>query len=39
MFPYQFKPPETFVRHELSNKLAKTDSESDWQEVNYKKSQ
>ena len=31
------KPPETFARPESSNKLAKTDSESDWQEVNYKK--
>ena len=31
------KPPETFARPYLSNKIAKTDSESDWQEVNYKK--
>ena len=31
------KPPEIFARPELSNISAKTDSESDWQEVNYKK--
>ena len=31
------KPPETLARCELSNKLSKTDSESDWQQVNYKK--
>ena len=36
------KPPETIARPDLSNKIAKTDSESDWQEVtnlisNYKK--
>ena len=33
------KPPETLARSELSNKVAKTDSESDWQQVNYKKNQ
>ena len=31
------KPPETLARSELSKKLAKTDSESDWQQVSYKK--
>ena len=31
------KPPETLPRAKSSNKLAKIDSESDWQEVNYKK--
>ena len=31
------KPPETLACAKLSNKLAKTDSELDWQEVNYKK--
>ena len=31
------KPPETFACPDLSNKIAKTDTELDWQEVNYKK--
>ena len=31
------KPPKTLARAKSSNKLAKSDSESDWQEVNYKK--
>ena len=31
------KIPETLARPKLSNKQAKPDSETDWQEVNYKK--
>ena len=31
------KPPETLARAKSSNKLAKQDSETDWQEINYKK--